>query len=133
MASPRTSPHNLPQDDGGAPVKSSFIALGRNRTEMNKTEAAHAADLEMRKRIGEILDYRYQPLRLKLAPDCTYEPDFLIFMADRSIEFHEIKGSFITDDAIVKVRVAANLFPWFRFVLYQYDRRGCKVKELPVF
>ena len=34
----------------------SFIALGLHRTGMNKTEAAHAADLEMRKRIGEIQD-----------------------------------------------------------------------------
>lgn len=109
-----------------------FIALGRNRSGMNKTEAAHAVDLEMRKRAGEIQEYLWEPLRLKLAPDCTYEPDFMVLMKDGSIEFHEVKGGFITDDGMVKVRVAAQRFPWFRFVLCQYDRRGCKVKELPV-
>jgi hypothetical protein len=113
-------------------MKRSFIALGRDRNNMNKTEAAHAAELEMRKRVGEVLDYLWQPMRLKLAPNCCYEPDFLLFLADHSIEFHEVKGSFITDDAIVKVKVAAERFPWFRFVIYQYDRRGCKTKELPV-
>lgn len=111
-------------------MESSFIALGRNRTQMNKTEAAHAADLEMRKRAGELREYRWQPLRLKLAPECTYEPDFLVLMADNSIEFHEVKGSFITDDAMVKVKVAANLFPWFVFRLFEYSRRGCKTREL---
>jgi hypothetical protein len=113
-------------------MKNSFVALGRLRHGQNKTEAAHGLDLEMRKRAGEIQDYRWQPLRLKLAPDCTYEPDFMLLMADGSIEFHEVKGGFITDDGMVKARVAAQTFPWFRFVMYQYDRRGCKVRELPV-
>jgi len=107
-----------------------FIALGRNRNQMNKTEAAHAAELELRKRLGEIQEYLWQPLRLKLAPDCTYEPDFLVLMADCSIEFHEVKGGFITDDALAKVRVAAERFPFFVFRLYQYTRRGVKIKEL---
>ena len=113
-------------------MKPSFVALGRLRNTKNKTETAHALDLEIRKRAGEILDYRWQPLRLKLAPDCTYEPDFMVMMADGSIEFHEVKSAFITDDGLVKVKVAAQTFSWFRFVLYQYDRRGCRVKELPV-
>lgn len=111
-------------------MKPEFIALGRVRSGMNKTEAAHAADLEMQKRVGDILDYRFQPLRLKLAPDCTYEPDFLVLLKDKTIEFQEIKGGFITDDALVKVKVAAQMFPWFAFRLFQYDRRGCKIKEL---
>lgn len=113
-------------------MKREFIALGRKQSSMNKTEAAHAQDLEMRKRVGEVLDYRWQPLRLKLAPDCTYEPDFLVIQANGEVVFEEVKGAFITDDALVKVKVAAQMFPWFRFVLYQYDRRGCKVKELAV-
>lgn len=111
-------------------MRRDFIALGRNRSGMNKTETAHAWDLEMRKRAGEIQEYRWQPLRLKLGADCTYEPDFMALMADGTIEFHEVKGGFITDDAMVKVRVAANLFPWFIFRLFQYDRKGVKVREL---
>jgi hypothetical protein len=113
-------------------MRPEFIARGRLRDTMNKTEAAHASDLELRKRAGEIQDYRWQPLRLKLAPDCTFEPDFMVLLADGTVEFHEVKGGFITDDGMVKVRVAAQQFPWFRFLLFQYDRRGCKVRELAV-
>ena len=127
-----TEARHVPQDGGGQIMKTEFMALGLHRTGMNKTEAAHASDLEMRKRIGEILDYRWEPLRFKLAPDCTYEPDFLVFMANSTIEFHEVKGGYITDDGMVKVRIAAQRFPFFRFILYQYDRRGCKIKELPI-
>ena len=87
-------------------MKNRFIALGRLRHGQNKTEAAHGLDLEM--------------------------PSPMLLMADGSIEFHEVKGGFITDDGMVKARVAAQTFPWFRFVMYQYDRRGCKVRELPV-
>jgi hypothetical protein len=111
-------------------MKPSFIALGRTRTGMNKTEAAHAQDLEIQKRVGQIQDYRWQPLRLKLAPDTVYEPDFLVLAADGTIEFHEIKGGFITEDGFVKVKVAAQMFPYFVFRLYQYNRKGLKVREL---
>ena len=57
-------------------MKARFTALGLNRTGMNKTEAAHAADLEMRKRIGEIQEYLWEPLRLKLAPTAPSNPIF---------------------------------------------------------
>jgi hypothetical protein len=111
-------------------MRASFSALGRDRNTMNKTESVHAADLEMQKRAGQIRDYRWQPLRLKIGANCTYEPDFLVFLLDRTMEFHEVKGGFITDDAIVKLKVAANLFPWFGFRMYQYDRKGCKTREV---
>lgn len=111
-------------------MKPNIIALGRLRNQMNKAEAAHAAELELLKRVGEIQEYLWQPLRLKLAPDCTYEPDFLVLTASGAIEFHEIKGGYITDDALVKLRVAAQRFPFFVFRLYQYTRRGVKIKEL---
>lgn len=111
-------------------MKQSFKALGIRRTGQNKTEAAHALYLETLKGAGEILDYRWEPLRLKLAPDCTFEPDFLVIAKDFTVEFHEVKGGYITDDGMVKARVAANLFPYFVFRIYQYDRKGCRVKEL---
>jgi hypothetical protein len=91
-------------------MKPEFTARGQLRSAMNKTEVAHAVDLELRKRAGEILDYCWQVLRLKLVPDCTCEPDFMVLLADGTVEFHEVKGGFITDDGMVKVRVAAQRF-----------------------
>jgi len=88
--------------------------------ELNKTEAEHANDLEMRLRVGEILHWEAHPIRLILGKDCTYEPDFLVLTApDCMIELHEVKGGLFFDDAKVKIRVAAAKFPYFTFKLYQ--------------
>lgn len=86
--------------------------------EMNKTEAAYAADvLERRKQAGEIADYWFERFTFKLADDCRYTPDFVVMLASGELECHETKG-FWADDAKVKIRVAASLFP-FRFVAIQ--------------
>lgn len=80
----------------------------------NKLEAAYAAHLEAQKRAGMLLDWCYQPLRLILADRTTYEPDFLVITMERLLLFDETKG-FWRDDARVKIKVAARLFPWFTF------------------
>lgn len=86
--------------------------------EMNKTEAAYAADvLEQRKQAGEIVSYWFERFTFKLADDCRYTPDFVVMLASGELECHETKG-FWADDAKVKIRVAASLFP-FRFVAIQ--------------
>lgn len=81
---------------------------------MNKTEARYAAILEARKIAGEIREWHFEAVTLRLGDDCRYTPDFLVVLADGTLEFHETKG-FWRDDAKVKVRVAASLFP-FRFI-----------------
>lgn len=86
---------------------------------MNKLEDSYAKLLEERKRNGEILDYRYEPVKLRLAEKTTYSPDFMVI--GEHIEFHEVKG-FMRDDAAVKLKVAAEMFPWFRFLLITRDK-----------
>ena len=85
---------------------------------MNGTEREHAVVLEAQKRAELILDWRYEAVTLLLAPDCRYTPDFLVVQADGSLAFHETKG-FWREDAKVKIRTAARLFPWFTFYAYQ--------------
>ncbi len=80
---------------------------------MNKTEAAYAQRLELLKRAGEILDYMFEPLKLRLADNTFYTPDFLVVRTER-LELHEVKG-FWRDDARVKWKVAAEqywIFAW---------------------
>lgn len=93
--------------------------LARHKSgEMNKTEAAYAADaLEPRKQAGEIADYWFERFTFKLADDCRYTPDFVVMLANGELECHETKG-YWQDDAKVKIRVAASMFP-FRFVAIQ--------------
>lgn len=87
----------------------------------NKTEAAYAEYLRLQKIGGHILDFRFEPMRLVLrhaqpgkAKGMTYTPDFLVVYSDR-FEFHEVKG-FWRDDARAKIKMAAEIFPWFRFL-----------------
>lgn len=87
------------------------------RGTMNKTEAAYAAQLELRKRAGEIADYRFEALTLQLADRTTLTVDFLVIKPDGLIELHETKGGFMREDSWIKLKVAATLLPWFRFVL----------------
>ncbi len=90
-------------------------ALGRLKTgEMNKTEEQYAAHLEQRKYAGEVIWHKFEGIKLRLADNTFYTCDFAVMAADGVLEMHEVKG-FWQDDARVKIKVAASLYP-FRFV-----------------
>lgn len=90
-------------------------ARGRRKPgEMNKTEAAYAGHLRTLQLAGEIEWFAYEALKFKLAANTFYTPDFIVMLADGSLEAHEVKG-FWEDDARVKIKVAADKFP-IRFV-----------------
>lgn len=88
---------------------------------MNKLEAAYAEVLKAREIAGEVLWWKFECVTLKLAPDCRYTPDFVVMLADGSIEAHEAKGHW-EDHAKVKIRLAAELFP-FRFVAVKKEAK----------
>lgn len=81
---------------------------------MNKTEAEYASHLSLAMKADEIVWYRFEAVTLKLANNTRYTPDFAVELANGEIEMHEVKG-FWRDDARVKIKVAAALFP-FRFI-----------------
>lgn len=73
--------------------------------------------LDVLKAAGEITDYWFERFTLKLADDCRYTPDFLVQLADGTLECHEVKGGFFEEDAKVKLKVAAEMFSIFTFKL----------------
>ena len=90
-------------------------ALGRMKSgKMNNAELAYSKTLALRKMAGKILWYSFEGITLRLADRTTYTPDFVVMLANGELELHEVKG-FWTDDAKVKVKVAAEKFP-FRFI-----------------
>jgi hypothetical protein len=89
---------------------------------MNKTEEKYAAYLELRKRSGEIIRWVFEPFKLRLADNTFYHPDFMVVTAEQ-IEIHEYKGHW-EDDARVKIKVAAELFPEFQFIAARTDETG---------
>ena len=103
-------------------ANTAVMALGRMRTgEMNATEAAYGRVLEARKQAGEILWHRFEGLKFRLGDKTFYTPDFAVMLASGQIELHEVKGHW-TDDARVKIKVAAAQYP-FQFVAIKRERR----------
>ena len=98
------------------------------KSAQNKTEARYDDFLRLLKCAGEILDYRWDAINLRLGPDVHYRPDFLVVYSDR-FEIHEVKG-FFRDDAKVKVRTAAALFPWWKFKVVRWQKRNWEVEEI---
>lgn len=102
-------------------------ALGRMKTgKMNKTELAYSQHLEALKSCGEIVWWKFEAIKLRLAGNTFYTPDFFLLMANGQLECREVKGGYWTDDARVKIKVAASIFP-FRFVAVQKksNKQGC--------
>lgn len=102
-----------------------MYALGRMKTgQLNKTEQEYKQHLELLKSAGEIQFIRFEGLKLRLADNTFYTPDFMVLAADGVVECHEVKG-FWTDDARVKIKVAADQYPFrFKAVKKQAKKNG---------
>lgn len=94
----------------------------------NKLERDYGNYLHLLKMAEEIVDYRYEPMGLRLGFKTFYKPDFLVIKKDR-FEIHECKG-FMRDDANVKLKVAAQAFPWFKFFLVRRAGKSWDIKEV---
>jgi len=103
--------------------------LARGQTvpgRMNKTEAEYAARLELLRRAGEIVDYKYESMKFRLADKTWYTPDFVVIGKGMIVEIHEVKGGFIREDSEVKFKCAAEQFPWFDFQMHQKKSKQWK-------
>lgn len=97
-------------------------AFARGRlpaNKMNKLESAYGAYLDMLKHSGEVLWWRFQPLKLRLADGSYFTPDFGVLMRSSMFELHETKG-FWREAARVRIKIAAEIFP-FRFIAIKRD------------
>lgn len=87
---------------------------------MNRLESRYAARLRVLQAAEEILFWQYESIKLRIAAKTFYTPDFLVVNADGVVELHEVKG-FWRDDARVKIKVAAEMFP---FAFYAATHAG---------
>ena len=110
-----------------APAKAKRPAPRHEPGKMNPSEEAYSHQLEARKAAGEIIRWAFEPVKFVLAERTTYTPDFMVVTANQ-IEFHEFKG-FWRDDARVKIKVAAALFPEFLFVAVQKVKKQYEYEE----
>jgi len=110
---------------------------GHTPGHMNKAEQRYAQHLELRRHteseVFRIDAYWFEPVGLRLAKKTFYHPDFMVVLASGLVEFHEVKGHW-EDDARVKIKVAANTYPHFRFLAVtarsKKDGGGWVVEEI---
>ncbi|CAN7305362.1 hypothetical protein LJR296_001435 [Cupriavidus necator] len=94
-----------------------FHALGRlPKSTMNKTERAYSELLEEERRRGLVIDWKFHPMRVRLADNTFYEVDFLVLHADMTLAIHETKGGFVTSHGQMKIKLCAEVLPYFRMV-----------------
>lgn len=101
----------------------------RPKHAMNKLEQRYADILERQFQQGTIKGFGFQRYTFRLADDTRFTPDFHVVTLDDVLEFHETKG-FMRDDAHVKLKVAAEMFPHpFKLVTYEKEA-GWVVKDV---
>src|SRR5436190_22907250 len=99
------------------------FALGRLKPGvMNKSEAAYAAHLDECLRQGSIRWWKFEGMKFRFADNTFYTPDFNVMLASDELECHEVKG-FWMDDAKVKIKLAASLYPIRFFAMRSLPKR----------
>lgn len=103
--------------------RASTLALGRLKVgKMNQTEKAYDSRLRLRLLGGELAWYKFEALKLRLADNTFYTPDFAVMLVSGELEVHEVKG-YWEDDARVKIKVAAALYPFRFFAVTKGSKR----------
>lgn len=102
------------------------FALGRLKSgDMNKTETAYNSHLETLLRLGVILWFKFEGIKLRLADRTFLDIDFSVMAADGVLEMHDVKASlnFIQEDAKVKMKVANETYPFRFFYVVQKKKK----------
>lgn len=116
-------PKPLPLPTSGVLGRASLPGDPRYRG-MNQTERRYAAHLESQVAAGAVVWWSYEAVKLRLAPDSFYTPDFLVVLADTTLELHDVKGRkgdtfWAEEDARLKLRWVAAHYPFRLRVVWE--------------
>lgn len=111
---PRNQAEVMRQLHPEAPVASEGKRLRQNTRGLNKTETDFLAYCRSTL-ICPPGDIHSQAITLLIANGVRYTPDVAVLSKTESV-FYEVKG-FMRDDAAVKIKVAASVYPCFTFYL----------------
>lgn len=114
-----------------AEPKSSASKASSQVGKMNKTETRYALILDYRISRCDVARYEFEAVNLRLGANLHYRPDFMVVLPGGGIEFHEVKGGYIREDAAVKLKAAAARYPYFKFVLCKYEKGEWTYKDIP--
>ena len=92
---------------------------------LNKLETKRLAYLRMLK----VPLLRVQAIKLRLADNTHYTADFTYLDVNGKLTFEDTKGPHIWEDSWIKAKVAASLYPEYRFVVVREDGMGWTIQE----
>lgn len=109
-------------------------ALGRMKTgQMNKTEERFAQMLELERHAGKVKWWKFEAIKLMLAKNTSLTVDFAILPETDILTLIDVKGSkaMVTDDARVKMKVAAEMYPFvFKIAYPRAKGEGWDIEEI---
>lgn len=97
-------------------------ATVRHKNRMNGLETAYSKVIELERLAGLWQWWAFEPFKLRLASGAYYTPDFVLLDPGSHVVIHETKGHW-REAARVRIKVAAELYPFFRFVAVQRERK----------
>lgn len=116
--------HLWPSESKGPPImppaKSQAPDDGMNKLERDFYERARSV-------WGDSV-YR-EPVKLRLAGRTWYTPDFLVVHSNNALVVYEVKG-FMRDDAAVKLKVAAAMYPFLHIFLVTRRKRRWECRHV---
>lgn len=95
----------------------------------SKLESRYAEFLMKEQLSGEITEWHYEPMVLKLSDTARYRPDFLkVYRNENKSVFIEVKGRWIKNrrDGITRLKWAAQKYWWWEFRLAEWVDGGWK-------
>ena len=67
--------------------------------------------MDERKRAGDVEWWAFEKIKIRLADNTFYTPDFFVMRKGGALEVHEVKGGFVTEGGRLRVKFAAEIFP----------------------
>jgi hypothetical protein len=105
--------------------KKSAKTLRIGGRKMNQTESEFKVMLDARQVRGEILDFRFEGVRLPWGDGMLFKADFAVRKFDNKITLIEVKGAHIWKHAIVRFKgCRAEWHNWFDFEFWQKESNG---------
>ncbi len=91
---------------------------------MNKTEAAYAEYLVSQQKSGHVHHWWYCAFKIRVAYDEAWIViDFMVQLPDGTLEWRDVKGGPTREDALIKEKVVATLYP-FRVVEVRKQKKS---------
>lgn len=112
---PQGSTARFPRDGAGSTPAHPSPRFNGYRSKLESAWANYLQGLWMLKAVSS---WWYEPVNLRLPGKKNfYKPDFLV-QTESGLTFYEVKGRNKSDDrSLVKMKTAAGLTPWAKFVL----------------